>query len=510
MTIKLNYTSFDFDTIKADLIEQLESEAVFQDYNFQGSNVNTIIEVVSGVADLFNYYINAISNESYIESASIYKNLNKLVELVGYNPRGYLSSTITLDLASTIDFPAQDDYFEIPKWTTFSVASESPEGEEVKYLNPSSLSFTGTAGINSFSDELYVIQGVRENEAFAGTGEAFQLFEVADLNASEDYIEVYVDDVKWEYKSHLYRDVDDTSKVFSTRYNKNEKVEISFGDGIFGVKPSLNAVIDVYYIKSLGEDGIIGANEISGIDSTIYIIKGDTQIPTTTEVTFTIGQTSASDGGRDPLTAEEVRNYGPRAFRTQDRAVTQQDHEDLLLSDFSEFILQSITLNSDSYFDLTGESPATSGNYYNNVYMYTLPRFGDNISGNLRQEVVAFLQDYKMTTLNYVLKDLDYRNVDVDVGFKKTESTVRTQTEIANDIEAYVRDFFTRANRKIGEEIKYSDIIHDLRDIDGISSLSMALSSDIDIGWKYENIDFGVIQFPELSAISIAYSGTGV
>lgn len=510
MAIELDYTSFDFETVKADLIEKLESEAVFQDYNFAGSNVNTIIEIVSGVADLFNYYINAISNESYIESASVYKNLNKLVELVGYNPRGYISSSLTLELSASIDFPNQDDYFEIPKWTTFSVTSESPEGEEIKYLNPSSLSYTGTAGVNVFDDELYLIQGVRESETFSGSGEAFQRFEVAEVNASEEYLEVYVDGVKWEYQERLYRDVDDTSKVFTTRYNKSEKVEIGFGDGIFGVKPVLNAVIDVYYIKSLGEDGAIGANEISEMDSSIYIINGTTQVPTTTEIDFLLTQASASDGGRDPLTAEEVRNYGPRSFRTQDRAVTVLDHEDILLSQFSEFILQSITLNSDSYFDLTGESPTTSGNYYNNVYMYTLPKFGDAISGNLRQEITTLLTDYKMTTLNYVLKDLDYRNMDVNVGFKKTVDTIRTQTEIANDVETYIRTFFRRANRTIGEEILYSDIVHDLREIEGISSLSLALSSDIDTGWKYENVDFGVIQFPELNAVSIAYSGTGV
>ena len=124
MTIELNYVSFDFETIVADLVEKLESEAVYQDYNFAGSNIRTVIEIVSAIGDLFNYYINAISNESYIESASLYKNLNKLVELVGYNPSGFISSSLTLGLSASIDFPNQDDYFEIPKWTTFSVTSE--------------------------------------------------------------------------------------------------------------------------------------------------------------------------------------------------------------------------------------------------------------------------------------------------------------------------------------------------------------------------------------------------
>jgi len=504
----LNYTNFDFATIKTDIITLLSNDNVFKDYNFSGSNINTIIELISGVADLFNFYINALADESYISSADLYQNVNKLVELIGYNPNGYVSSTTTITLASTITFVQDDDYFEIPKWSEFSVSETSPDGDTIKYVNPSKLTYIGFAGVNNFTEDIYLVQGTSETQNFIGTGEEFQKFEITEPKATEEYVEITIDGEIWTKVDNLYRNIDDISNVFTTRYNKNEKVEIQFGDGIFGVKPNNNSSIIVTYVKTLGDTGVISANVMTGLDEEIQIKDKDTG-NNKGVITFTITQSNISDGGRIPLTAEEISNYGPKSFRTQDRAVTSLDHEDLLISEFNEFILQAVTLNSDNYFTLTGDSPATSGLYYNNVYLYILPKNGNTISGNLQLEIQNFLEDYKMTTINYILKNLDYRYFDVNVEFKILTNTLRTNSEVSTDIETIINNYFLRSVRSIGDEIKYSDIISQLQAVSGISSLTMSLSSDLDVGIKYENINLGSIQFPLINTITISPCGTG-
>ena len=510
MALRLNYSSFDFNTIKQNLITLLENDPIFKDYNFAGSNINTIIELISGIGDLFNFYINAMADESFIQSAELYENVNKLVELIGYNPSAYKASSLTVELSASIDFSNDDDYFEIPKWTGFLVSSTSPEGEDIKFTNPSKLTYIGAAGANIFEDTIYLIQGVKiEADPFIGTGNAFQKLEIEDDNAIEEYIEVVIDGDTWTYAENLYRNVDNTSKVFTTRYNKNQKMEISFGDGTFGVNPPSNSSIDVTYIRTLGEDGQIGANEISEMDTSITITLAN-GTPTETEIDFIITQSDISDGGRIPLTVGEVREYGPKSFRTQDRAVTSQDHEDLLVSEFNEFVLQSITLGSDDYFELSGESPATSGNFYNNAYIYILPRTGNIITGNLQQEILNFLEDYKMATLHYVLKNIDFINIDTDVAFIRQVDTVRTAVEVNMDIESTVRDYFQRSERSINEDLRYSDLLSQLQSIEGISSLTMSLSSSLEAGLKYENIQLGVIEFPVLNNLTITSTGTGV
>ena len=510
MALELNYSSFDFNTIKQNLITLLENDPIYKDYNFAGSNINTLIEMISGIGDLFNFYINAMADESFIQSAELYENVNKLVELTGYNPSGYTSSSVNVGLSASIDFVRDDDYFEIPKWAEFSVSSTSPEGEEIKYVSVSSLTYIGTSGNDIFDDEIFLIQGVAKTpSAFTGTGEAFQRFEIDDDKAIEEYIDILIDGERWSYVSSMYRDVDATSKVFTTRYNKNQKVELIFGDGIFGVSPSLGSSIAVTYVQTLGEDGAIGANEITGLDDEIKVINNLTGNPIGDPITFIVTQASASSGGRSPLTVDEVKNYAPRAFRTQDRAVSNQDHEDVLLSQFNEYVLQSITLNSDNYFELTGESPTTSGNYYNNVYLYILPRNGKFLTGTLQSQILDFIEDYKMTTINYILKNIDFRNFDIGVTFKSLATTTRTSTEIRSDMEAAITAYFSRSERRIAEEIKYSALWNDLLAISGISSMTLAMSSDLDAGWKYENIQLGSTQFPELNELGITYSGTG-
>ena len=509
MSKQLNYSSFDFSTIVQNFITLLENDPVYKDYSFTGSNFNTFIELTAGIGDLFNFYINAMADESYIQSGELYETVNKLVGLIGYDPSTYKSSSLTAGLSASIDFASDDDYFEIPKWTTFSVSAGSPEGEEIKFTNPNTLTYIGTAGTNVFDGTIYLIQGIKAVPvSFTGTGNAFQKVEIAEEKAIEEYIEVTVDGETWTNVDNLYRDIDSTSKVFTTRYNKNQKIELSFGDGVFGVIPAMSSSIVVTYITTLGEDGRIGANEVTAIDTPVVITLAN-GIPTEIVIDFIISQPDASDGGRYPLSTEEVREYGPKSFRTQDSAVTSQDHEDLLVAEFNEFVLQTIVLSSNDYFEMSGESPATSGNYYNNAYLYILPRTGNTISGNLQQEIFNFLENYKMATLHYNLKNVDFRNIDTNITFNRQSTTVRTASEVSTAIETTVKQYFNRSSRRVSEDLKYSDLLSQLQGIEGISSLTLSLSSDLEAGIKYENIEMGLVQFPVLNTLDITSSGTG-
>ena len=148
----LTYTNFDFNTLKSNIITLLQNDPVFQDYNFSGSNINTIIELLSAVGDLINFYQNAQANESYIRSTDLYENINKLVGLIGYDPTAYQSATVSVDLEATLNINSDDDYFTIPKWTEFTVSSTTPDGDTITYINTEDFTYIGTAGANNFSD----------------------------------------------------------------------------------------------------------------------------------------------------------------------------------------------------------------------------------------------------------------------------------------------------------------------------------------------------------------------
>jgi len=511
MTIKIDYSAYDFTEIKNELISYLRTTNTFKDYNFAGSNILTLVELVAAVGDLFNFYINSIANEYYIDTAELYTNLNRISKQLGYNPGGVKASSTTVTVCATFDLPADDYYFEIPKYSTFLCPNASPLGEQVNYCLTNDVIFVGTSGSNVYSAEWFVVQGEPYSDAelgekFSADGTEFQSCELSSAKAIEEYLEVWVNhgvtNEQWTYVANLYTSPDSTAKVFTTRVNSNKKVEITFGNGTFGVIPPYGADnITVYYIESLGQDGRIEAGAITSLVEAVKVYRSDGNITEQT-IDFTITQADPSDGGRDPLTETEIKNLAPKFYRTQDRMVTIQDHEDKLLTGYSDYISKVLTVNSDDYFAITGETPETSGLYYNNIYLYILPVYGDTVTENLSTQVLGYIEDYKMTSLNYVLKPIVFYNISPIIRWKKDTTTTKQTAEITADIESALRVFFSRANRTFGEEIKYSVVLKSLQEIEGISSLTLALSGQTSpISAYYENLVLDAIDFPRIDPV---------
>src|SRR4030066_199719 len=203
---KINYTGYDFDTIKQELITKLSQEDVFKDYNFAGSNINTLLELVASVGDIFGYYLNMVANDAIL-----------VID----------TNVITLPLSAnavTFDIPVVQG---IP----------TDEGNELLY----------------YSD-----------------GSKYQKFVLFDDTATIQNILVTVAGEEWTNVSNMYRSIDSSSKVYTIRFNKDKKLEIKFGDGIYGVIPPIASEIKVKYIASLGFKGNINNGLITKLEGDIY------------------------------------------------------------------------------------------------------------------------------------------------------------------------------------------------------------------------------------------------
>jgi len=93
-----NYLSTDFSTLVTRLREQIRDSGKFTDINYEGSNLNILIELFAYIAELNTYYINKLAKNSFIDTADIYENVHRLSNLLGYNPKGYISSTGTVNI----------------------------------------------------------------------------------------------------------------------------------------------------------------------------------------------------------------------------------------------------------------------------------------------------------------------------------------------------------------------------------------------------------------------------
>ena len=509
MSTKLNYSSFDFDTIKNDMIKQL-SAGVFKDYNMEGSNINQLVELFAGIGDLLNFYINMTANESYLRTADIYENINKISELIGYNPGGPKSSTTTITVSSSFMSPADDDYFIIPVTNTITSISSTSDGQAIKYTPVSQTTYVSVSGNNNFSTDLVMVQGEYiTGTTFNGTGKSYQKFEIQDTQAIEEYLIVKVNGVSWTWVENIYTSSE--KNIYTSRYNKNKLVELQFGNGTFGNIPTSGTNnITVDYIRTLDIHGAIGANELTkGFDNDIFLvdISNGVNITSMGKLIFTISQPNASVGHAIPLTEDDIRNYAPKAYRTQNRVVTKQDHEDLILAELNAYVQQVVTLNQNEYYDINPSAmvPETSGFNYNNIYMYILPKYGFNVNNNLKARILDFLEVHKMLTLNYIIEDINYVYVNVTIKFDRYKTSIKTIPEIENDLRTVIRDYFSKYKQKVGGTIKYSELLSNLNSVDGVSSLTMSLSANIPAlsgEQLYENIDLNYTQFALVNSIS--------
>lgn len=552
----LDYTSFDFDTIKAEIIEKLSAEAVFQDYNFSGSNINTLIELVAGVGDLFGFYLNMTANESFIDTASLFENLNKLANLVGYKVTGYKSSVALLDLTTVLasyDLTSKDNYkITIPKFSRFTCSETTEEGHVIYFTNPDEIiylidtdSLTVPISAQSITIETSLIQGnpldVGSELTFVTTGEPHQRYIIDDeLQAIEDYMILTVDGVEWEHVDTLYHNVDSISKVYTTKFNKDKKVEINFGDGTFGVKPALNSELKIRYITSLGEDGNIVAGIINGTTATISEIASDGTSITLPSNYFTFTQAENSTGGANPEDEEDIRKKAPSSFRAQNRAVTKQDYKDLLEANFNEYVYKIKALKYEDIFTDTDRinerltaseittlkstlidmgfseyeadniiyspKPSNKEIFYNNIYILTVPRFGDALTETLRGLIDTFLDDHKLLTINHVYLDAVFVPINITITYTKTSATTKTDTELEMFLSQEISDYFIRENRDLGELIIHSELVESLNHIDGVKTVILdIIRNDAAIGTETNaNIQLANTEFPKLGTLTIS------
>ena len=195
----LNYSSFNFEQLKADMIVNMKANGIFKDYNFEGSNINQIIELFAGLGDLLNFYINMVADESFLRTADTYENINKIVELIGYDPNGPKSSEVTIRISSTFNSTKNDNYFTIPISNTLTAKTLSPDGISIKYTPINSTSFVSVSGSNTFTTDINLIQGEYQTDPilYNGNGLPFQKYIIDDLDAIEEYIVLKVGGLEW-------------------------------------------------------------------------------------------------------------------------------------------------------------------------------------------------------------------------------------------------------------------------------------------------------------------------
>ena len=425
MATNLKITELDFPDIKKNLKNYLKQQTEFSDYDFEGSGLSVLLDVLA-----YNTHYNAMAahlalNEAFLDSAQIRGNAVSRARMLGYVPRSQLSPRASIKVVVTR--PASDTTttsLQMARGTSFTT---SVEGETFQFVTLE----TQTAGIsgNTFTfDNVGIAEGTYSSIKYRVDNDLEnQKHQLAHKNADTSSLRVRVQANEESTKYEIYSkfttllNVTASSQIYHLQENSNGFYEIYFGDGVTGTKPENNNIVTLDYVYSSG-DVSNGASVFSAEDSIGGI--GGSNIAVTT--------LSNATGGVDQETLESIRYNAPLTFTTQNRAVTSDDYRAIIQREFSNISAISTWGGEDQ------EIPD-----YGKIFICIKPNTADTLTSAEKIEITnSVLKGKNVVSITPVILDPNFTNLELDVTFKFNPNlTDRTGIELKAVVSDTIEDF---------------------------------------------------------------------
>jgi len=319
----IDLVGLDFNSIKTNLKTYLKNNTAFKDVDFDGSNISVLIDLLSYNTYLNSFYTNMVASEMFIDTASLRDSVVSHAKALNYTPRSFVSASANVTI--TISPTSSTNSVVIPKGTSFTsrVGSNTftfTTNENLVLSNPNN---------NVFTSNIILYEGNYVTDSFvmnySNTSQRFVMSNptIDTSSLSVTVIEDNGDNSISYTKSSSLVGMTSVSNNYFVEAAENQQYEIRFGDNVFGRKPKDGSVIVTEYRISSGELPN-GASSFTNDGS----IDGHSNVSLST--------LSNASGGAVNETIESIRYNAPRAFQTQNRAVTASDYETILKSNFSD------------------------------------------------------------------------------------------------------------------------------------------------------------------------------
>jgi len=439
----VNFTSLDFDQIKTSIQDYLRANSNFTDYDFEGSNLSVLIDMLAYNTYIASYNANMVSNEVFIDSATLRENVVSLARNIGYVPRSRKSSKATISFfVDVIDSTIKT--ITLKRGSVCNTNNFNGSGFIFSILNDITVPvINGTA----FFESIDVYEGSFTKENFTvDPNNKNQRFIIENRGVDTSSIEVLIRDtensssVKKFINSSSILDINSTSRVFFLQEIEDERYELIFGDGIFGEKLTENNYIDVSYLICNGSS----ANGCS-LFNFVGILIDDKQRTVNQNVSL-ITTNNSSSSGSEIESINSIRNFAPRSYSSQNRAVTASDYE---------IIIPKIYDEAESVVAYGGEE--LNPPQYGKVFVVIKPLYSSFLSNALKDNIKNELRKYSVAGIIPEIVDLKYLYIELDSNvYYNSNSSLNieaTKTKIINNITSYAN---SEELNKYGARFKYS------------------------------------------------------
>ena len=449
----VNFTNLDFEDVKTTLKEYLKSNSNFTDYDFEGSNLSTILDLLAYNTYITSYNANMVANEVFIDTATLRENVVALARNVGYTPRSRKAATSAISFfVDTTNITPTPASITLRKGTV--AASSGVFGSTGgSFCILDDITVPVVNGVATF-DSISIYEGSVVEKSFTYTDRnPQQKFILPNVGIDTDLIRVGVKSrqtssatVKYALQDNIFY-IGADSRVYFLQEVADERYEIFFGDGIFGKKLEDQNYVTVTYLVTNGDSGN-GLSQFAFNGRLTYTRDGNEY--TVTSGISLITPEFSSRGGSAIEQVESVRKYAPKIYSTQNRAVTADDYEILIPS--------KIYPDTESISVFGGEELIPP--QYGKVFISIKPRFGDFLPNLIKDNIKLKLKKYAVAGIVPEILDLKYLYLEVSskvyYNTNLAPSAADVSTVVTNNASRYASS--TELN-KYGARFKYSKFL---------------------------------------------------
>ena len=461
---RINSSELDFDNIKTNLVAYMKAtDTTFNDYNYEGSAMSTIIDVLAYVTHINSMNANFALNETFLDTSQLRSSVVSHAKLLGYTPRSISPSTAVINMTMNYDATATPLWnhdgtntplpLSMPRGTKFSTNIDG-----VTY--PMFASDTTTINFDSgwnFSN-IKLEQGTLASINYTYQNNVFESYVIPATNVNTAAIKVTVTDSQSTSASKVYSintnvvNLDGTSEIYFLEEGRDGYYEIKFGDNIIGKRPGNGNTITIEYATIPSGANVNGATVFTMTDSLV----GNTD--------ETITLVSKAVGGAARETKEAIKFNAPLAHISQNRAVTPDDYKTIIKNEFADVEAVAVWGGEDN------DVPD-----YGKVYVSIKPLSAEVLTEAQKTTIKTnILKPKNVVSITPVLVDPEYTYIDLEVFFKYNPNLA---TVTASGLSTAIRNTLVTHNNDVLKS--FNGVYRDSNVVKKIDDTNIAIISNI-------------------------------
>jgi len=440
---RLDISELDFENIKGSLKRFLSNQNEFKDYDFEGSSLAILLDLLAYNTHYLAYNANFVANEMFLDTAQLRSSVASLAKLVGYTPNSARAPIADLKLVIN---DGTGSSITIPAGTKFTSAVD---GLTYTFVSVADKTIQPVDGIYT-AQSLNVYEGTYVTYNYTYNAQDIdQRFLIPSDRADSTTIKVVVQNSSADVTQNTYTratsitELDGTSKVFFLQEAEDGQYEIYFGDGVIGKSLDDGNVINISYVVT---------NKTEANGATAFTLAGS--ISGFTDITVTVN--SSAQGGAEPESLQSIKQNASGFYSSQDRAVTIEDYKSKV---------KQLYANTQAVSAWGGENAETP--FYGRVYISILPTSGSNLTESTKARIITDLKKYSVASVTPVIIDPEITNVLLTSTVKFDEkATTKTADTLKSNVITTLTNYNTNTLQTFDTIFRHSKLTGLIDDTD--------------------------------------------